>query len=468
MQKSGFIACVVVLLCAGAFLLYGLGNDPLQDYDEATYAEVVHEALESGSLLSYAEGGAPFLEKPPLGFLAMEASISLFGESTFALRLPFALFGIASILALMLLVYEVRRSMWAAALAGGILATMPPFMEASRQVRLDIPLVFFTTLAVYFFVRGLKNPKWFIAFGAATGLAVMSKSVVAVFALVAAAGLVVLYRRFDVFLNKYLYWGGAAFVTVAAPWHVWEWMQFGSVFWSRYIGFNVIDRTQENLFWTVQITNADYVWYLQQFARPWFQVFCIAVAAIAMGWKWIPQEPRRFVGVCIVATASVLGIFFIAKTKAPTYLLPMYPFIAAAIALIVMSVKQRLLQVAAGVLCVLLLISAAHTTYTYAYHLDPYFKVVMDMSKDEEQIGTILRTVPLSVPVYVFDFPNLGSIAYHSRHLSIGKLTATSTSSTKGYVIAASKSLGLFGATYKTVTAKVLYQGPEVTLLQIE
>src|SRR6185312_6187863 len=194
-RAGGLLACAVVLAVASALLLYHLGKDSLQDYDEATYAQVVHEALVSHQYLSYTEGGANYFKKPPLAFWAMEVSETVLGENTFAQRLPFVLFGIATLAALMLLVYEVSANTWAAALAGAVLATTAPFMETARQVRVDIPVIFFIVLAVYFFLRALQNQKWFLAFGAAVGFAVMSKSVIAVFAGVAALFILVLYRR---------------------------------------------------------------------------------------------------------------------------------------------------------------------------------------------------------------------------------------------------------------------------------
>ncbi len=122
----------------------------------------------------------------------------------------------------------------------------------------------------------------------------------------------------------------------------------------------------------------------------------------------------------------------------------------------------------AFVVSLLLILSAAQTTYSYAYHLDPYFKVVMDMSNDEEVIGTTLRAVPLATMVYVYEYPNLGSIVYHSRHLLILKLAASSTPPVGSYVIVGSKSLESFKNTFTTTKTTSVYQGPEVSLLKVE
>src|SRR6266404_4456267 len=118
---GGVLLALFVIAASSAFILYKLGNEPLQDYDEATYAEVVHEARVSGHYLSYTEEGGNYFKKPPLMFWAMEASEAALGENAFAMRLPFALMGILLIAAVMLVVLEATQSWYAAALGGAVL-----------------------------------------------------------------------------------------------------------------------------------------------------------------------------------------------------------------------------------------------------------------------------------------------------------------------------------------------------------
>ncbi len=151
---SGFVCVLFVLAASSAFLLYHLGNEPLQDYDEATYAEVVHDALASHHYVSFTDGGGNYFKKPPLAFWAMMVSEGALGETPFAMRLPFVLAGIATLLVLMLLVCEVSDSWWAAALGGAVLATTAPFMETARQVRLDTIVIFFYRAGDVLFYAG--------------------------------------------------------------------------------------------------------------------------------------------------------------------------------------------------------------------------------------------------------------------------------------------------------------------------
>src|SRR6185312_3877438 len=191
----------------------------------------------------------------------------------------------------------------------------------AREVRMDAPVALCITLALYCALRALKNSRWWIGFGIAVGFAVLAKSVIAVFALVAAVVLIVLYNRYLVFKDKNLYWGMLAFVIVAAPWHVYEWIKFGNAFWISYLGQEVIERTQENLFWTVTITNADYVHFVQMFVWPWLAVFCAALACVLVLWKWVGEAHKKVVLTCAITMGFMIAVFFSSATKAPTYLI---------------------------------------------------------------------------------------------------------------------------------------------------
>ena len=191
-RRLGWAAIAVVMLAACVLFLWGLGAAPLQDYDEATYAQVTRDMLQSHNWMSLTRAGSPYFEKPPLYMWMAGVSESILGDSEFALRLPSALSGIALVAVVILLAFELsadepdERSLWAAALAGVIILTMSPVLETARQVRIDVPVALWITLAAYGFVKGLKNPKYFLLFWVAAACALMTKDVIAFFAFAAA------------------------------------------------------------------------------------------------------------------------------------------------------------------------------------------------------------------------------------------------------------------------------------------
>lgn len=96
-QKKPYILLVVLGLL---FFMPYLGNVDLFDWDELNFAECSREMLATGDYLTVRVDYKPFHEKPPLFFWMQSASMAAFGINEFAARLPNALVGIATLLAI--------------------------------------------------------------------------------------------------------------------------------------------------------------------------------------------------------------------------------------------------------------------------------------------------------------------------------------------------------------------------------
>ncbi len=79
-----------------------LETRPLFVPDEARYAEISREMVDSGEWLKLRLAGLPYYEKPPLGYWLNALSVSAFGRTAFAVRLPSALSAGLSALAVFL------------------------------------------------------------------------------------------------------------------------------------------------------------------------------------------------------------------------------------------------------------------------------------------------------------------------------------------------------------------------------
>jgi 4-amino-4-deoxy-L-arabinose transferase len=86
LPKSIFIITLFYLL----IYILPLGFRPLMIPDETRYAEIAREMLVSGDLVVPHLNGLRYFEKPILGHWLNAASISVFGETPFAVRLPAA------------------------------------------------------------------------------------------------------------------------------------------------------------------------------------------------------------------------------------------------------------------------------------------------------------------------------------------------------------------------------------------
>src|SRR3954471_7173927 len=72
-------------------VFWRLGYQSLLDPDEAHYAELTREMMQSGNWLVPLLDGHPFIDKPVLFHWLQGASVLLLGETEFAARLPTAL-----------------------------------------------------------------------------------------------------------------------------------------------------------------------------------------------------------------------------------------------------------------------------------------------------------------------------------------------------------------------------------------
>lgn len=466
-RATGIALCGIVLAGSAFLFLYHIGSEPLQDYDEATYAEVVHEAFANHDFLSFTYGGGEYFKKPPLLFWLIGIGEEVTPRVETAVRLPSAFAAIALVAALMLFVYELSQNWYAAAIAGAMLATLSPFMETARQSRFDILVSLFITLSGYCFLRALKDPRWFLVFGVAAGLAVMSKSVIAIFAFVFAGSIALFLWRFDWLKHKY-FWGGAGiFFLVAAPWHIYEWLRFGNTFWASYIGTEVVARTQMNLFWTVTITNQDYINYLLRFTQPWLWVFFAAAIATPFLWRKLSAESRAVLAACIATIAVMALVFFTAATKAPTYLMPMYPLAALTVGIAAayfFSLKS--MRVMAIAVSLFLVAYAVPQSVYEAYHADPYFSTEIALAKEENAIGTLIASGP-DTKLYVYRDENMGSIMFYSQHLHPETLATSSAPAEGSFIVVGGDATSTLTKDFPALTTRTLYGGEEVSLLEV-
>ncbi len=88
-----------------------------------------------------------------LSFYATAASLSLLGETTFAARLPFALFGLGTVLLCAVTARRLWRSPFAGPAAAGFAAFSVPFLILSRQCRYYSMAAFFSLLGLYAYAR---------------------------------------------------------------------------------------------------------------------------------------------------------------------------------------------------------------------------------------------------------------------------------------------------------------------------
>ena len=128
---------------------------PLMDKTEARYAEIARLMAETGEwIVLQIDYGVPFWAKPPLSTWFSAASISLFGQAEFFVRLP----SLLACLAMVLLVGKYRPSNQISFyLPGLVLMSMPEFYLHAGVVSTDTFLSLSIALVMLAFWEGIQD-----------------------------------------------------------------------------------------------------------------------------------------------------------------------------------------------------------------------------------------------------------------------------------------------------------------------
>ncbi len=493
---------VVILLSSALLLLYHLGREPFQDYDEATYAQVTNESLAHENYLSLTYLGSPFWRKPPLLIWINDVDTKVFAPLTgseFAMRLSSVSAAVLTILVVMLICFEAVGS-GAALLAGGILATTTAFMEPGRQVRFDILVSLFITATFYAFLRtqpsaekqkenGKEERKektgawkknravWYVAAGIFFGLAVLSKNVIAGFAIVAVGSYALASRNFRFFRDKFFWLGALAALVVMVPWHFYETIRFGEAFWDSYLGMEVLARVSNNIFGQgVGPSNTDYLTYFLNYAAPWAELFFFGLLALGLLWKKMPRLSRDVCLASLFTVLTIMGIMLNSQTKALSYLIPLYPFLAVFLALVgaeVWKLFEKYPEERRAVLAIVVVTFAvcAYATTQNVLHISPYYHWQDEYTFEEQYIGQMIKASGPNPLVYTYNDSDLGTILYYSALSSTPNryiyLLSTSSEPTLGAMVITTTPQNTLASALPEFSFTPLYQGEDVSLFGV-
>ena len=190
---------------------YGFRAVGMLDFDEAgeqtTPLEWFDPYVPSWASLS-------FHDHPPLVFYVQYVSMQIFGETNLGLRLPSAIFGIASVY-LLYLIGTLLYSETAGLATSALLGATVNHVAISRLGLQESYVILFILLATYFFIRALKKDIYLLWTGIALGLGFLTKY--NVFILVPVFFIyLILYKR-EYFLNKKLWIGALLSLLILSP-----------------------------------------------------------------------------------------------------------------------------------------------------------------------------------------------------------------------------------------------------------
>jgi len=323
------------LLLAAFVLCFRLGAPPLADPDEGRNAEVAREMATSGWSLVPTLDGIDYLDKPPLYFAIVAASLRALGHTETAARLPSALFAFATLLALALYLrrHAPDREV---ALAIVVTVTAPLFFAFARIVIFDSTLGFFVVASILAAAaseeeeragRAREAGRWHLASAAACGVATLIKGPVG---FVVPALVVTAYRRLERrrlelrFLVRPA--GIALFLLLVLPWFL------GTVaVRPDFLRYGLVEETFLRMT-TGAFRRNEPIWFYIPVAVGGLLAWSLLLPGFARaGWRerarWRPSD-RLF-----VAWAAAVFLFFtLSKSKQPAYVLTGIVALAALVA----------------------------------------------------------------------------------------------------------------------------------------
>ncbi|MEW9554379.1 glycosyltransferase family 39 protein [Nonomuraea sp. NPDC050783] len=176
MKDKSRWALAVLLAGAGVLYVWGLGAS---GWANPYYSAAVQAGSQSWKAFFFGSSDAAnaiTVDKTPASLWPMVLSVRLFGLNAWAILVPQALMGVATVA----LVYAGARRLltpWAGLLAGAVMALTPVAVLMFRFNNPDALLVLLLTAAGYCVVRAQERgaTRWLVLAGAALGLAFLAK-----------------------------------------------------------------------------------------------------------------------------------------------------------------------------------------------------------------------------------------------------------------------------------------------------
>jgi 4-amino-4-deoxy-L-arabinose transferase-like glycosyltransferase len=231
-----------IVLVAALLFTASANYMSLKSYDDCFYARKGLELYQRGEFFTVTWGDRPDFQYPSLQFWIVGRSFALLGRNDFAARLP----SILMALAIMLMTYRVGRVMVgknAAMVAVAVLLLTPLFVTNARRCQTEIPLAFWTTLAMLIYVEGLARPKLHALIAIPLGAAVLTKSVLGLFPLVVVPAAIIVPALRKSLRNAWLWLGLVVGLALGASWSIHQYLNFGEEFMSFHYGTMVMSRT---------------------------------------------------------------------------------------------------------------------------------------------------------------------------------------------------------------------------------
>jgi len=324
-SRNGDYPWFWILTIAALFIyLVALGNVPLRDWDEGTYAIIAREMYRSHNWIYPMAHGSPFLEKPPLVYWLMAISYSLGGVNEWTTRLPLA---IASALAVPL-VYKIGLQIFPrqlpAIFSSVVYLTLLPVVRHGRLAMHDGISVTCFLFALWCLLKGEKQRWYLLGFGLGMAGLTLSKGILVLLLGAIALAFLVLTQRWYVFQSLYFWLGMILAMIPVGAWYGLQLQAYGQAF----IQVNFLNQSFDRISQVVH-SNTGPPWYylleIIKYSMPWL---LFLPGGIYLAWR---ERFQPWGCLVLVGMGGYLLPISFMGTKLPWYVIPVYPFVAWAV-----------------------------------------------------------------------------------------------------------------------------------------
>lgn len=309
------------------FLFVKAHQGDLSGYDDALYAHQGKEMVLTGNWWSIPYNGHYSFETPPV-FIWLEAiSMKLFGFIDFAAKFPVALLGFGTILLTYFITKELADSVWLPHFAMVVLMSTQYFMKYAGHAMTDVPYAFFFALAMFFYVKGLRNPRYLVLCGFPVALAVLTRSILGTLPVGIFLTHLVVSKRYELIRSRHLLTSLLIAVSLPLVWFVSQSHLHGIDFFTSHFSF-ISDKVSSSRFtdsWQTAFSTLKYPRLLLKLYWPWLPFMLIGLG-IQVRAMIIRRDPLA--GLLVIWVVGIILPLSLVESKVLRYIMPVFPAFA--------------------------------------------------------------------------------------------------------------------------------------------
>ncbi len=343
--ENNKIVIFILLIISSLFLLPLLGSYPLLGQWEPHYGRVAVEMMANKSWDWFLDpvylGQHRFWSKPIFCFWMVFPFIKILGPTELAMRLPFALTGIAGVVLVWYAVKRLFNDSLRGFVSALIMLFLPYYYMISRQFMWDIPLIVFNFVAVVFiFVGARDNDKKLTRIGYGLfGIIMLTKGLLSIilpggifllwmFAITDySGGLKSILKQYATFFKQIRFFEGVGiFLLVSAWWYIYMIVKHGMPYFMEFFVRQHFGR----MLGEIKKPDGPFEYYLWQGGLGFFPWVGFLVPALLMiGSQKENKKEERFM---VMSFFFIVLFFTVSATKFPHYIAPASPFLAVILA----------------------------------------------------------------------------------------------------------------------------------------